>query len=138
MADEENKWVIRKLNIDGFDALAMINSAYSNFTEKAFFPFLLSVELSLIDTINDLPTGEENIRLTEIEENLLKIFSKTQKIQYIGHVTRKGWRDILCYTENKNLDSEEIGKYCDSIEQNRNINIEINEDPEWKIVDGII
>jgi hypothetical protein len=131
----KDKWAIQKLNVEGFDAIAMINKAYVNFNKKDKFPFLLSVEISLVDTVNELPTEMENERLADIEEELLKIFRKTQEVQYIGHITRKGWRDILCYIASENLDGNTIGKYCDSIEEDRNINIETIEDIEWETVD---
>ena len=134
----ENNWAIRIIDVEGFDAIAMVNKSYLNFEKKEDFPFLLSVELSLVDTVNDVPTGEENLRLTEIEENLLGIFKSTQEVHYIGHITRKGWRDILCYVGSKDLDGEAIGTYCDGIEADRNIAIEINEDPQWNMVIGLL
>jgi len=134
----EDNWVLRKVKVEGFDALSMVNTGYLDFEKKENFPFLLSVELELIDTVNDMPTGEENVCLTDIEEDLLKIFESTQEVHYIGHVTRKGWRDILCYVGSKNLDGEAIGAYCDNISANRDISIEINEDPQWNMVIGLL
>ena len=134
----KDNWVIRLIEVDGFQATAAVNQGYLDFPDKDKFPFLLSVELSLLETVNDLPTGKENERLVEIEEKLLDIFGSTQKLHYIGHITRKGWRDILCYVGSKALDGEAIGAYCDSIEADRDIVIEINEDLEWKTAKGVL
>ena len=134
----KDNWAIRFIEIDGFQATAAVNKGYLDFPDKDKFPFLLSVELSLLETVNDLPTGKENERLVEIEEKLLDIFKSTQELHYIGHITRKGWRDILCYAGSKELDGEAIGAYCDSIEADRDIVIEINEDLEWNTAQGVL
>lgn len=134
----KDSWAIRMLEVEGFSALAAVNNGYIDFEDKHKFPYLLSVELSLLDTVNDRPTGEENVRLEEIEENLLSIFRSNQEVHYIGHITRQGFRDILCYVGSKDLDGEAIGAYCDTIETERDINIEINDDPSWDTARGVL
>ncbi|MFB9077945.1 DUF695 domain-containing protein [Flavobacterium procerum] len=134
----KNNWAIRLIEVEGFTATATVNKGYLEFQDKDKFPFLLSVELSLLETENDLPTEKENARLIEIEENLLNIFKSTQQVHYVGHITRKGFRDILCYVGSEDLDGEAIGAYCDSIEAEREIAIDINEDSEWETAENVL
>lgn len=134
----KDNWAIRLIEVEGFTATARVNKGYLEFQDKEKFPFLLSVELSLLETENDLPTEKENQRLVEIEENLLNIFKSTQQVQYIGQITRKGFRDILCYLESEELNGEAINIYCDSIEAERDIAINIDEDPEWETAESLL
>lgn len=134
----KDNWTIRLIEVDNFTAVAMVNKGYLDFSNKSEFPLLLSVELSLVETIDDLPTENEKERLDEIEKKLVAIFKSTQEVLYIGHVTRKGFRDILCYISDEKLNLEAINKYCDTIEQERTIAIDINEDSEWGAAYGVL
>lgn len=138
MEDMKDNWAIRLIEVDNFTATAAVNRGYLDFERKNEFPFLLSIELSLLDTVDDRPSGDENYRLEDIEENLLNIFRNTQEVHYIGHITRNGYRDILCYVASKDLDIDAITNYCNTIEIDRNINIEIDEDPLWETAYGVL
>ncbi|MCC9041305.1 DUF695 domain-containing protein [Myroides sp. M-43] len=135
----ESNMSIRIIEVDDFKATGVVDVSYANFKEKNTYPYAFIIELSLVDIEGDYPTWEENERLEEIQSNIIDIIRKTQTdIHYIGHVTRRGARDIFYYLASENVDGEAIGAYCDTIEDTRDIHIELEEDKNWEIVSGLI
>ncbi|MGL4584292.1 MAG: DUF695 domain-containing protein [Flavobacterium sp.] len=135
----ENSFAIRMIDVDNFKAVGMINRKYADFTEKHLFPFVLTIELSLVNTDGGYPTSEESERLEEIELNLRNIVKQTQsEVHYIGRVNREGAQDIFYYIATDELDGEAIGMYCDTIEADRGIDIQIFDDANWDSVSGLL
>lgn len=135
----ESNMSIRIIEVDDFKATGILDVSYANFSEKRAYPYAFIIELSLVDTEGDYPTWEENERLEEIEKSIIEIVRKTQtEVHYVGRVTRRGARDMFYYLKNDDIDGEAIGAYCNTIEDARDIHIEIEEDREWEIVSGLI
>lgn len=126
---------IFKLTLPDGWGLATINKGYDHYPNKQYYPCHVLVELEVVNpNENGHPTDEEASRLYTIEEEIVGLLKQYQTVHVIGRVTRKGFRDLLIYTDEPKTPEEQIFGYCDSITKERAINFEMSNDKTWKNV----
>jgi len=127
------------LNMKDGLAFATVNKAYDNYGNKSFYPWLVGVELQIIDkNDNGHPTDEEAIRLNKIQEELEALLRKQHTVHPVARVTRNGFRDLLIYIDNPKLSQEEVNNFFMDIQIEREVNFGINQDSTWNAVSGFI
>ncbi len=132
-------FTILKLDMPDGLAFAMVNKAYDNYINKSFYPWLAGVEIQVIESNeNGHPTDSEAVHLNQIQEEFEKLLKQKHTIHSLVRVTRKGFRDLLIYTDTPKLTQEEVNKFFESFLKERKINFSFQKDPDWKAVSGFI
>ena len=132
-------FTIFKLNLEEGMAFATINTGYNHYPNKSLFPWCAQILLVIQDkNENGHPTNEEAALLNEIEEKIAEFLRQKHTVHMIGRVTRNGERDILYYIDKPKLDMEETKAFFDRINEIRNLNLTLENDPEWKLVGAFI
>jgi hypothetical protein len=133
----ENFSIIKLEMKDGL-AFATINKAYDNYKNKPFYPWLVGVELEIIDkNDNGHPTDDEAVRLNTIQEELETLLKKEHTVHSVARITRNGFRDLLIYINKPGL-TQEINDFFAGIQKERKVNFGIHNDSSWNAVSGFI
>ncbi|HKO82752.1 MAG TPA: DUF695 domain-containing protein [Chitinophagaceae bacterium] len=128
-----------KLDMADGLAFATVNKAYDNYINKSFFPWLLGVELQIIQKNNNgHPIDSEAAYLNQIQDDLETLLKKDHTVHSVARVTRNGFRDLLIYIDTPKLTQEELNSFFENIMKEREINFGIQKDPSWKAVSGFI
>jgi hypothetical protein len=132
-------FTLLKINMPDGLAIATVNKAYKNYPNKIFYPFLVGVELEVIDkNDNGHSVDTEAARLNQIQDELEALLKQKHTVHSVARVTRNGARDILIYIDSPKLTQTEINAFCDSIQKERKINFSIQKDISWTAVSGFI
>ncbi|MTI23282.1 DUF695 domain-containing protein [Fulvivirga sp. RKSG066] len=114
---------------------------YKRYDKKAKYPWCLKIAIALeFDNLyeNGLPKKEESEIAIGLEEDLLSDIHKLGTAHYIGHLFYNTFLDVYIYLS----DSESAHKYLQTQVNKegliRRFGYEINEDPEWTIVQGFM
>ena len=120
-------------------AFATVNKAYDNYSNKSFYPWLVAVELQIIDkNDNGHPTDQEAAQLNAIQEKLETWLKNQHTVHSVARVTRNGFRDLLVYIDKPKLTQEEVNNFFTDIQKEREVNFAIQQDPNWGAVSGFI
>ncbi|MBN8857952.1 MAG: DUF695 domain-containing protein [Sphingobacteriales bacterium] len=130
---------ILKLNMSDGLALATVNKAYENYPNKSFYPFLVGIELEILDK-NDSghPVDTEAARLNQIQDEIETLLRQKHTVHSVARVTRNGTRDILIYIDTPKLIREELNTFFEAILKERQVNFSIQKDASWSAVAGFI
>jgi hypothetical protein len=132
-------FTLLKLNMPDGLAIATVNKAYENYPNKTFYPFLVGVELEVIDkNDNGHPVDSEAARLNQIQDELETLLRQKHTVHPVARVTRNGARDILIYIDTPKLTQAEINSFRDTIQKERKMNFSIQKDISWTAVSGFI
>ena len=116
-----------------------VNQAYDNYPNKKHFPWCAQLLIELKDkNENGHPTDQEAVILNELEDRIQSFLKKNHQVHFIGRVTRKDFRDLLFYIDQPRLDQAETKAFFDEINSIRAVNFNLDNDPEWKFVSGLI
>ena len=119
-------------DVSGF---ATFNRAYDKYPNKPFFPWHISVVLEIVDkNDNEHPTNKEAMRLNELEDEITDFLKQTHVVHPVGRTTWKGMRYLFYYVDKPAFQQEKITVFCDSIMQERGIDISVQQDPKWQSV----
>jgi hypothetical protein len=130
---------IIQLNMPEGLAFATVNEAYKNYPNKSFYPYLVGIELEIIDKNgNGHPVTSEAVRLNEIEKNIETFLKERHTVHFVARVTRNGARDVLYYIDTPKLTEQQVAEFCDEINKERKINFGIQKDSTWNAVSGFI
>jgi hypothetical protein len=130
---------ILRLNMSDGLAFATVNMAYENYPNKAFYPFLVGIELEVLEkNENGHPNDADASKLNQIQDEIEEFLKQRQTVHPVARVTRNGTRDILIYIDSPKLTKEEIRLFCDRIQKDRPINLSIEKDPTWSSVSGFL
>lgn len=132
---ENNDWKTSFLDTEDGLAYIEIKTAYTDFKAKRKHPFLVMFQLE-INEPNEVEHAEENEieELNETESDLIEFLSQTQVIHLVGRITLGNWRDSLLYINTPSFDKKSLTKILDDINEDRGVNLSIEEDPDWEIV----
>ncbi|TNE79750.1 MAG: DUF695 domain-containing protein [Bacteroidetes bacterium] len=116
-----------------------VNQAYDNYPNKRFFPWCAQLLLEFKDkNENGHPTDQEAEVLNELEDKIDNFLKDKHKVHFIGRVTRKDFRDLIYYIDQPRLDQDETKNFFDEISSIRGVNFNLDKDPEWNFVSGLI
>ena len=119
--------------VDGYPALAVINSSVKNLPDKSSFRYSVIIEI-IPDNYNEIgqPIGEEYDYLLEIEKKIIHYLESETRTLHIGHTTVYRRREIIFYTKDSALVENYLEHYLNTI--GRETSFEIEEDSEWENV----
>ncbi len=120
-------------------SVAVINQSYKNYPNKKLFPYCIQITLQYSETNeNSFPDDAEGEILNTIEDDFLKFLRKTNTVHHLGHVTNRGYRDILFYSDKLTIPHEELIAYLDKVQEIRRLNFSVEKDESWNFVSAFI
>ena len=120
-------------------AFATVNKAYKDYPNKAFYPFLVGIELTVINkNENGHPVDSEAGRLNQIQDEFEAFLRQKHTVHPVARVTRNGAQDLLIYIDSPKLTQDELSTFCDGIQKERQMNFNIEKDPSWNAVSGFL
>ena len=116
--------------VDGYPALAVINTDLKNLPDRSLYPYSVFIEI-VPDSFNEIgqPVGNEYDYLLEIEKRIIQYLETETRSLHIGHTTLFRRREIIFYTKDSALVEDFLEHYLNTIE--RENTYEIEEDREW-------
>ena len=122
-----------QFEVEGFRALAIINSDLKKGEERFSFPYSVFIDI-LPDACNEegYPMEEEHDYLVEQEKKMIEYLETQSQSVHVGHVTVYRKREIIFYTN----EPEKVDGYLDHFLSTigRESNYEIEQDAKWNSV----
>jgi hypothetical protein len=132
-------FTIFKLNFPDGWGLATINKKYDNYPNKSLYPWLVLIELEVIDkNDNGHPINSDTDKLIMLEENIITFLKQKHTVHFLGRVTKNGFRELLYYIDIPKFEQTEVNTFCDNIMKERAINFTMEKDPKWNSVSGFL
>src|SRR5689334_7824487 len=124
-----------EFEVEGFPAVAIINTDLKNLENKSSYPYSISIHI-VPDLVNEYghPQEEEYDYLNEIEKKIIDYLEQQTQTVHVGHTTIFRAREILFYTKDREVVETFLDHYLETIE--RESSFEIEEDKEWENVSG--
>lgn len=122
-----------EFEIDGYPALAIINSDLKKMTDKTQYPYSVFIEI-VPDTFNENghPEEEEYDYLNEIEKKIIEYLEEHTQTVHVGHTTVYRAREIIFYTKEREAVENFLSFFLENIE--RENSFEIEQDEDWENV----
>jgi len=119
-----------EFEVDGFPALAIINSDLKHLADRSKYPYSVFIEL-VPDSTNENghPDEEEYDFLTEIEKKMITYLESQTETVHVGHTTVFRARQIIFYTANRETVEDYLEHFLPTT--GRSHSYEIEQDPEW-------
>jgi len=127
-----------EFDVEGFPALAIINSDLKEMKNRSHFPYSVFIEI-IPDSVNENghPDETEYDYLNEIEKTMIAYLEaqtldgQTDSV-HVGHVTVFRARQIIFYTHNRERTEDYLEHFL--LTTGRSNSYEIEQDPEWEHV----
>ena len=122
-----------KFEMDGFPALAIINTDLKNNIERSQYGYSVFIEI-IPDSIdeNGHPDEVEFDYLLDVEKKIIEYLEGQTETVHVGHTTLFRKREIIFYTRKPEPVNDFLNYFLPTIE--REINFEIEPDAEWENV----
>ena len=124
-----------QFEVNGYPALAIINSDLKNLENKAQYNYSVFIEI-IPDVYNEMghPEGEEYDELTKIEKEIIEYLEGQTKTLHVGHTTVYRKREIIFYTQEPDKVRSFLDYYLPEV--GKETFFEIESDPAWEDVSG--
>jgi hemerythrin-like domain-containing protein len=122
-----------EFEVDGYPALAIINSDLKNLENKSQYPYSVFIEL-VPDSFNENghPEDEEYDYLNDIEKKIIEYLESQTQTVHVGHTTLYRTREIIFYTKDREAVANFLESFLETIERESSVDIE--EDSSWENV----
>jgi hemerythrin-like domain-containing protein len=122
-----------EFEVDGYPALAIINSDLKNLENKSQYPYSVFIEL-VPDSFNENghPEDEEYDYLNDVEKKIIEYLEGQTQTVHVGHTTLYRTREIIFYTKDREAVSNFLESFLETIERESSFDIE--EDSTWENV----
>jgi len=122
-----------EFEVDGYPALAIINSDLKNLENKSQYPYSVFIEL-VPDSFNENghPEDEEYDYLNDMEKKIIEYLEGQTQTVHVGHTTLYRTREIIFYTKDREAVSNFLESFLETIERESSFDIE--EDSSWENV----
>jgi hemerythrin-like domain-containing protein len=122
-----------EFEVDGYPALAIINSDLKNLENKSQYPYSVFIEL-VPDSFNENghPEDEEYDYLNDVEKKIIEYLEGQTQTVHVGHTTLYRTREIIFYTKDREAVSNFLESFLETIERESSFDIE--EDSSWENV----
>jgi len=122
-----------EFEVEGYPALAIINSDLKKLENKSDYPYSVFIEI-VPDSFNENghPEEEEYDYLNEVEKKIIEYLEEQTRSVHVGHTTVYRARQIIFYTKDQELVNNFLDFFLENIE--RESSFEIEHDPEWENV----
>jgi hypothetical protein len=124
-----------KFEMDGFPALAIINSDLKKLEQRFDYGYSVFIEI-IPDVYNEdgHPEDAEFEYLLEIEKKIIEYLESETSTLHVGHITQYRKREIIFYTKKPEPVNDFLNYFLPTIE--REHSFEIEPDKEWEQVAG--
>ena len=119
-----------EFEVDGYPALAIINSDLKKLENKSQYPY--SVFIGIIpDSYNDYghPVEAEYDYLNEVEKKIIEYLEQQTQTFHVGHTTIYRLREIIFYTKDREAVESFLEHFLGTV--GRETTYEIEQDAEW-------
>lgn len=122
-----------EFEVDGYPALAIINSDLKNLENKSQYPYSVFIEL-VPDSFNENghPEDQEYDYLNDVEKKIIEYLEGQTQTVHVGHTTLYRTREIIFYTKDRDAVSNFLESFLETIERESSFDIE--EDSSWENV----
>ena len=122
-----------EFEVDGYPALAIINSDLKKLENKSQYPYSVFIEL-VPDSFNENghPEDEEYDYLNDVEKKIIEYLEDQTKTVHVGHTTLYRTREIIFYTKDREAVANFLESFLETIERESSFDIE--EDSTWENV----
>lgn len=122
-----------EFEVDGYPALAIINSDLKKMENKAQYPYSVFIQI-VPETFNENghPEAEEYDYLNEVEKKIIEYLEEQTQTVHVGHTTVYRGREVILYTKDREAVENFLDFYLQHIE--RESSFEIEYDENWNNV----
>lgn len=122
-----------EFEVDGYPALAIINSDLKKLENKSQYPYSVFIEL-VPDSFNENghPEDEEYDYLNDVEKKIIEYLEDQTNTVHVGHTTLYRTREIIFYTKDREAVANFLESFLETIERESSFDIE--EDSNWENV----
>ena len=122
-----------EFEVEGYPALAIINTDLKDLENKARWAYSVFIEI-VPDAINENghPTEEEYDYLNEMEKQIIEYLETQTGSVHVGHTTVYRARQIIFYAKEREQVESFLDHFLTTI--GRESSFEIESDPEWEHV----
>ena len=122
-----------KFEMDGFPALAIINTDLKNKSDRKQYGYSVFIEI-IPDSIdeNGHPDEAEFDYLLEAEKKIIEYLEGQTETLHVGHTTLYRKREIIFYTQKPEPVNDFLNFFLPTLE--RENNFEIEQDADWENV----
>ena len=122
-----------EFEVDGFPALAIINSDLKKLENKSQYPYSVFIQI-IPDRFNENghPEEEEYDYLNEVEKKIIEYLEEQTQSVHVGHTTIYRAREIIFYTKDREVVETFLEFFLETVE--RENSFEIEDDAEWENV----
>ena len=122
-----------EFEVDGYPAMAIINSDLKALENRQQYPYSVFIEV-VPDAINENghPTEEEYDYLNGVEKKIIDYLETQTGSVHVGHTTIYRARQMIFYAKEREQVESFLDYFLPTIE--RESSFEIEEDPEWEQV----
>lgn len=133
MNSEKATYTGFEFEVEGYPALAIINSDLKKMEQKSQYPYSVFIEI-IPDSFNENghPEEAEYDYLNDVEKKIISYLEGQTESLHVGHTTVYRARQIIFYTKNSEVVESFLEHFLSTIE--RENNFEIENDPEWENV----
>jgi hypothetical protein len=130
MKSENATYTGFEFEIEGFPALAIINSDLKDPEKRAGYAHSVFIEI-IPDTFNEFghPLEPEYDYLVNIEKEIILYLESQTESVHVGHTTLFRKREIIFYTKEPEKVESFLEHYLESVE--RENHFEVERDAEW-------
>ena len=122
-----------EFEVDGYPAMAIINSDLKNLENKAEYPYSVFIQI-VPDTFNENghPEAEEYDYLNDVEKEIIEYLEGQTQSLHVGHTTIYRAREIMFYTKEPQKVEGFLEYFLSTIERENYFDIE--QDADWQNV----
>lgn len=122
-----------EFEVEGFQALAIINKSLKDFEDRGKYPYSVFIEI-VPDNVNEFghPNEVEYDFLNDIEKKMIDYLEEQTQTIHVGHTTIYRKREIIFYTKESEKVNSFLEHFLETIE--RENYFEIEEDSQWENV----
>jgi hypothetical protein len=131
--------VIKAKRADGKPVVGSIDLAYSDYADKARYPWCLTINIALdLKKVSKdgLPIWSESQIADKLEDELIRSLRKIETAHYVGHLFNDTFLDIYIYLDNPEKANNYLKKQVNKEGLVRGFAYEIKKDPDWTTVKG--
>jgi hypothetical protein len=133
----QSSWCIKQ-GVDEAGDLVFItvDLAYKSFPDKAKFPHLVHINLTIKDqNKNGHPTNDEAEILNRVEDGIMASLFDAEVTPYIGRVTTRGFREVMVYVRDPEKANAVLSRLASSPQLREwEYHVVRDPDPKWTVV----
>ena len=127
--------------VDGKPMIGSLKMGYKNYGKKAQYPWCLKLAIGLeLENLHDngLPKQDESEIANELEDELMAKIKTLATVHYIGHLFNDTFLDVYVYLDDPKKVHEFLKTQINKEGLARGFGYEINEDPQWTTIKGLL